>query len=338
MLTVIIPTYNEAENLPELVDRLCRVLNNVEILIVDDDSPDGTAAVAAKLAERYPVRVIVRKNRRGLSTAVVEGARAAAGDIVVVMDADLQHPPEVVPSLVEAAEGGCLAVGSRYVKGGRVVQWPLARRLSSRGAVLLARLLLPEARRVRDPVSGFFAFRRDCLASLKPTGLYKILLDVLVQCKPSCVVEVPFVFGQRTRGRSKLGWRQMLDYLRQVLRLAKWRPFKFAAVGASGVVVAWLTLYATSPLPPPISIAIAIETSLTSNYVINRQWTFAGRGTKFLSGWVKYHMATAVGNLANYLITLVLHIVGVWIYVAYLTGVIVGYFANYVISELTVFK
>jgi len=345
MISVVVPTYNEAENLPELLERLDRALagREYEVVVVDDGSPDGTAEVAKTLGGRYPVRVLVREvlvreGRRGLSSAVVEGAQLARGDVVVVMDADLQHPPELVPKLVEAAERGCLAVASRYVKGGGVEGWPWHRRIVSRGAVLLARILLPEARPVKDAVSGFFAYRRECVANVKPTGLYKILLDVLVQCKPRCVVEMPYLFGLRTRGRSKLGARHIADFLKQVLALARWRPLKFAAVGVSGIGVAFAVIYLTSFLPKPASVALAIEASLTSNYILNRRWTFADRHTPLLAGWAKYHIATAVGNGVNYITTLTLHLLGVWIYAAYVVGVAAGYFANYVISELRVFK
>ncbi|ACB39587.1 glycosyltransferase [Pyrobaculum neutrophilum] len=338
MISVVVPTYNEAENIRELVERLHKALqNNYEVVVVDDGSPDGTAQIAASLAHSYPVVVITREGRLGLSSAVVEGARRAGGDVVVVMDADLQHPPELVPKLAEIAERGCLAVASRYVKGGGVRGWPLHRRVVSRGAVFLARLLLPEARAVHDPVSGFFAYSRECLAQIKPTGLYKILLDVLVQCRPRCVVEVPYVFGLRTRGRSKLGTRHVLDFLRQLFRLSRWRPLKFAAVGASGVFVAWAVLYAL-PLPPHLSVAAAIETSLTSNYILNRLWTFAGRKTPALTGWLRYHAATAVGNATNYITTLALHMLGAPLYVAYLAGVTLGFAANYALSEVVVFK
>jgi dolichol-phosphate mannosyltransferase len=176
------------------------------------------------------------------------------------------------------------------------------------------------------------------VANIKPTGLYKILPDVLVQCRPKCVVEIPYVFGLRTRGRSKLGAGHVLDYVKQVLALARWRPLKFAAVGASGVGVAFAVLYLTSPLPTPLSVALAIETSLTSNYLLNRRWTFAERRTPLLTGWAKYHVATAVGNAVNYATTLALHLLGVWIYAAYAAGAAAGYLANYIFSEVAVFK
>ncbi|MFN3803936.1 MAG: GtrA family protein, partial [Pyrobaculum sp.] len=178
--------------------------------------------------------------------------------------------------------------------------------------------------------------RRDCMAAVRPTGMYKILLDVLTQCRPSCVVETPYVFVERSKGRSKLGMRQVVDYVRQLMALSSWRPLKFALVGATGLLVAWGVLY-ISPLPPVFSVALAIEASLTSNYTLNRLWTFSKRKTPFVQGWARYHISTAVGNVANYLTTLTLHALGVWIYLAYLAGVTAGYVANYTLSELIVF-
>ncbi|MEM4819663.1 MAG: glycosyltransferase [Nanopusillaceae archaeon] len=340
MYSIIVPTLNEAENIAELVQRIDRVLagRRYEVIIVDDSSADGTAEVAEELAKRYPVRAMKRRSRMGLSSAVVEGARLAQFDIVAVMDADLQHPPELLPRLFEVAERGCLAVASRYVRGGGAAEWPVARRLISKGAVLLARLLLPEARGVRDPVSGYFAYRRECVSAVSPTGRYKILLDVLTQCRPQCVVEVPYVFANRRRGKSKLGVGHVLDYMRQVMTLARWRPLRFAAVGLSGVAVAWGVLYATAALPPPLSVALAVEASITSNYFINRRWTFADRKTPLLRGWARYHLAVSAGALTNYATTLTLALLGVWIYLAYLLGAAAGYLSNYTLSEVFVFK
>ncbi|MBP1449652.1 MAG: glycosyltransferase [Thermoproteus sp.] len=335
----MVPTYNESENLPVLVEKLASAFAGrpYEVVVVDDSSPDGTAEVAERLAERYPVRVVLRRVRHmRLSGAVAEGARRAAGDVVVVMDADLQHPPEVAPQLAEAVlKGADLAVATRYAGGGGAAGWPLARRIISRGAVLLARALVPEARRISDPMSGFFAVRRNCLAALRPTGYYKILLDVLAQCRPQRVVEVPYVFRPRRAGESKLGVGVIADYLLQLMRIS--RLPKFAAVGASGIGVAEAVLYALSATPHWLSVAAAIEISLTWNYLWNRRWTFRFKGP-LARGWAKYHIATAAGNAANYAVTNGLALAGIPLYAAYLLGVAAGFAANYAVAESYVFR
>lgn len=219
-VSVVVPTYNERETLSELVGRLHQALGSgYEVVVVDDSSPDGTAELARELGRQYPVRVLQRPGKLGLGSAVLEGARAASGRWVVVMDADLSHPPEVVPELVDALRSGAeLAVGSRYVSGGGVRDWPWRRRLMSRVAVALARLWLRE--RVSDPVSGFFAARRELLLDPSLEGIgYKILLEVLVRNRGRSVVEVAYVFTDRRGGRSKLGAGEVWNYLRLLWRL-----------------------------------------------------------------------------------------------------------------------
>ena len=159
-LSIIVPTYNEAENIPELLDRIEGTLRgeSFEVIIVDDDSSDGTADLAEEFGEKYKnVKVLRRRGKLGLGSAVVDGMEVAGGDIVAVMDADLQHPPELLPKMLEKAdEGYDVVVASRYVKGGGVERWGFLRRLISLGAVSLAHLLFPRTRVVRDTVSGFF--------------------------------------------------------------------------------------------------------------------------------------------------------------------------------------
>jgi len=195
-VSVVVPTYNERDTLPELVQALHRALGEgYEVVVVDDSSPDGTADLARELARSYPVRVVQRPGKHGLGSAVLEGARAASGSVVVVMDADLSHPPDAVPRLVETVRSGAdVAVGSRYAPGGGIRAWPLHRRLMSRVAVVLARWWLRE--KVQDPVSGFFAVRRELLLDPHLHGLgYKILLEVLRRNRGRRVVEVPYVLS-----------------------------------------------------------------------------------------------------------------------------------------------
>ena len=156
-VSIIIPTYNERDNITPLVQRIDRALSNYEyeIVFVDDGSRDGTVELITQLSREYPVKVEVRKNKKGLASAVVDGLRYANGQIVTVMDADLQHPPEVIPKLLQEVTGGAdIAIASRYVKGGGCQGWGIVRRVISKGAIFLAHLLLPITRQVSENEPG----------------------------------------------------------------------------------------------------------------------------------------------------------------------------------------
>lgn len=237
-VSVIVPTYREAENLGLLVPRIAAALDAArldgEIIIVDDDSPDNTARVCGKLALEYPLRLIARKGERGLSSAVVHGLLVALGEVMVVMDADLSHPPEQVTALALAAMGPGVdfVIGSRYVPGGGTDEsWGLFRQLNSRVATLFARPFT----RAKDPLAGFFALRRDVLAraeALDPIG-YKIGLELIVKCHCRNIVEIPIAFQNRQRGESKLNLRQQWNYLVHVTRLLRFRAGEIVGLAAA---------------------------------------------------------------------------------------------------------
>ena len=223
-VSVVVPAWREADNLPHLVPRIAGALagRDFEIVIVDDGSRDGTVEVCRALAERYPVRLLVREQpRNGLSGAVLHGLAQATGDTLAVMDADLQHPPERLPELLAAVESGRaeFALGSRYVAGGSTDgRWTLFRRINSGVATFLAR---PFAGDVGDPMSGYFALTRPTLARaerLTPLG-YKIALELICKCRVDHVHEVPIHFGRRTAGASKLSLKQQFRYLEHLSRL-----------------------------------------------------------------------------------------------------------------------
>ena len=227
-VTVVVPTYNERDNLAPLARRVFGVLDprDCELLIIDDDSPDDTAGAAVELAKLFPVRCIVRRGERGLATAVIGGLRVARGEFVVVMDADLSHPPESIPALLAAMREPQvqMAIGSRFVPGGRVdLHWPLHRRLNSLLGRLLARPLTP----VRDMMSGFFCVRRRELAldRLHPVG-YKIALELIVRHGWRNVVEIPITFSDRVAGQTKLNVGEQLRYLRHLARLYTFVVFR----------------------------------------------------------------------------------------------------------------
>lgn len=225
-VSIVVPTFREAENIPLLVERVFAALEKAdtpaEMIIVDDDSRDGSDAAVERLAARYPVRLITRTDERGLSSAVVRGFSEAKHDLLLCMDADLSHPPESVPDVIRpVAEGRAeFCIGSRYTAGGSTREdWGLLRRINSRGATLLARPLTS----ARDPMAGFFCisrkvFRRAEEAGLNPIG-YKIALEILIKARCRRPAEAPIVFSDRMHGKSKLTFRQQLLYLRHLLGL-----------------------------------------------------------------------------------------------------------------------
>ena len=223
-LSLIVPTYNEAENLPELVNRVRSALEgcSFELIVVDDDSPDQTGEVAKRLASECPIKLVVRDRERGLASAVVTGFRHASGPVLGVLDADLQHPPELVPAMLnEIHRGADLAVGSRYSPGGVEAGGSIFRRAMSRTATFWGRLFLRSARATPDPLSGFFLLRRRVVdgVDLKPVG-YKILLEILARGRARRVKSLPYAFQQRKRGDSKFGYRERTKFLGHILRLA----------------------------------------------------------------------------------------------------------------------
>ncbi|MFH0737506.1 MAG: polyprenol monophosphomannose synthase [Candidatus Micrarchaeota archaeon] len=220
MLSIIIPTYNERENIPLLISRLeASLCAEHEIIIVDDSSPDGTAVAVSEIAKNdKTVYLISRKAKTGLTGAVVEGVKAAKGDIIIVMDADLSHPPEAVPKLAEALKGADIAIGSRLAQGGGVESWPMHRKVISSGADTLARLLLGIS--CSDPMSGFFAMRRSAFLKIRFRSRgYKLLLNILADNPKAKVAEVPYTFKDRHAGKTKLGAGETINYVFDLLRI-----------------------------------------------------------------------------------------------------------------------
>ena len=222
MISVIIPTYNERDNLPILIDLIHSCLRrDYEVIVVDDSSPDGTYLVAGRLAEKYPVRVVVRPCKMGLASAVVEGFRNACGEFFVVMDADLQHPPERIGDMIGMALGGYdIVIGSRYIEQGGVEGLSFFRRLVSRGAIIISKIFVPKLRGIKDPVSGFFLVRRNVIDidKLSPKG-FKILMEIIVKSNTDKIVEIPYIFKSRGKGKSKLKFNEYILFLIHVLKL-----------------------------------------------------------------------------------------------------------------------
>ncbi|WP_103667004.1 glycosyltransferase [Pseudanabaena sp. BC1403] len=355
--SLIVPTYNESKNLAKLVEILTQLLNNYfhenyELIIVDDDSPDLTWQVGLDLLPNYPqLRVMRRQGEKGLSTAVIRGWQSSQGEILGVIDGDLQHPPEtLIKMLDEMAKGADLAVASRHVEGGGVSDWGFMRRVLSRGAQMLGLLILPNViGRVSDPMSGYFMVRRSAIANcpMNPLG-YKILIEVLGRGNIGSVAEVGYVFQERQEGESKVTWRQYVDYilhllrlrsrgrvtkLREKLRVPVKRFFKFGLVGLSGVFIDMAIFYLLSDASSlgwglTRSKIIASEVAVLNNFLWNDLWTFRDLSQQ-QSGWkkvikrfVKFNLICLLGIGLNLIIlNLLYNYFGVNKYIANLIAI-----------------
>ncbi|MEM0020842.1 MAG: glycosyltransferase family 2 protein [Fervidicoccaceae archaeon] len=353
-ISIVIPTYNEAGNMLPLLSRIKQALGeeNYEVIIVDDNSPDGTANRAIEASSELNmsdrVKVIVREKERGLSTAVIRGIESSSGDIVVVMDADLQHPPEDIKRIIHPIVSGKaeVSIGVRKGKGYRGLSF--FRKIISRGASLVSKLLLPQTRNITDPMSGFFAFRRDVFlrtkGSLNPRG-FKIMLELIVKGKvpDNKIAEVEYTFEKRQWGKSKLNSREMLNFVWHLLVLNEFRILKFMLVGVSGIFVnegvLWLAYYREKILLE-ISAALGIESSIISNFILNSLLTFGKRkGGSIAEKLAKYHISTALGVSINYFTLLLLtRLFGIEPLLSNLIGIIFGFLANYALSEHFVWK
>lgn len=296
--SLVIPTYNEGENIGTLVAQLTSLLDGFlpgeyELILVDDDSPDGTWQTAQVLSGDYPqLKVMRRQTERGLSSAVIRGWQVAQGEILGVIDADLQHPPEVLLELLQSVlDGADLAVASRHVEGGGVSDWSIVRRFLSRGAQLLGLLVCPSVvGRVSDPMSGYFMVRRSAIAgpTLNPLG-YKILLEVIGRGNVGPIAEAGYVFQERESGESKVTWKQYVEYLGHLARLRSSnrlrvrtfptkRFFRYGMVGLSGVFVDMALFYLFSDVVGiglSLSKLLAAEVAIINNFLWNDAWTFA---------------------------------------------------------------
>lgn len=222
-VSVIIPTYNERENIKKLIPLIDKnfLEHDYEVIVVDDSSPDGTAVAARELANNYPVRVLVRSGKSGLASAVVEGFKMARGEIIGVIDADMQHPPEYIITLVQTILNSYdIVVGSRYINGDKIEGWSWFRSLVSKGAIMLSYPLTD----VKDPMSGYFFLKRKVIEdiSFNPKG-YKILLEILVKGAYKKIKEIPFTFKLRETGKSKLGIGEYSNYLKLLYHLYRFK-------------------------------------------------------------------------------------------------------------------
>jgi len=323
-LSLIVPTYNESENVSILIPRLVELFQKnkieFEIIVVDDDSPDGTWRVAKKLAasdER--IRVIRRTNKKGLSSAVIDGMGAAKGNALGVIDADMQHDESILPKMLVELKGYDLVVGSRVVEEGGYGEWGFLRRIMSKSATLLAKIFLPIP--VGDPMSGFFVLRRELFEEvapkINPRG-FKILLEFLGRKKGIKAKEVGYVFRTRVHGETKMSSSIIHNYIIALydIRFGKYISLTFVKYGITGIIGIFVNLFgqyfATEVLnlkgggivyqsyfKPSIAVVFGFELSVLSNYILNNLWTFSEFKMTGLYenifGFLKFNLISVIG-------------------------------------------
>ena len=331
-LSIILPTYNESQN---ILGILKLIRENIpkgmrsETIVVDDNSPDGTGKIVEdyissikKMAEDT-IDIIHRKTKNGLSSAILNGIQSAKGDVIVIMDSDFSHPPHIIPKMIEAFKHHrCdMVVASRYINGGRVLGWNIKRRIISKGATLIAKKGLGV--KIKDPMSGFFAFRKSIIKETNFDALgYKFLLEVLVKTKGIKVKEIPYTFENRKFGSSKLSSSMILYYILSVWRLYRYgrrnsnekrksvrflsKAARFFTVGASGFAVNYLvSMLFTSGLAEMWYLhanIFGIIASISTNFVLNKVWTFEDRDFskwKTLTQYGKFSIFSSLGALVQ---------------------------------------
>ncbi|MEM2933043.1 MAG: glycosyltransferase family 2 protein [Candidatus Pacearchaeota archaeon] len=351
MISIVIPTLNEAQNIEILLRRIIKLRNKLkdyEIIVADSNSKDNTVTIAKNLASRYkwPIKVIQTGNA-DLSNAIVRALFSVRGDVVVIMDADLQHPPELLPKMLQILEkGNDIVIASRFVKGSKI-NFGFSRILVSKTYRFLAHLFVPKTKGIKDPASGFFVFRKKILKNvrLKPLG-FKLLLEILAKGKYDGVVEIPFNFKNREKGKSKFNFKQTSLAFKHLLKLAKHnkehlRFLKFLAVGASGIVVneGLLWFLTESGLFYLFSSLIAIEASIVSNFILNDLWTFRkDRKGLFFTRFLKFNLSRAMALVINFIVLWLLTVFGLHYLISNLIGIVVATILTYLTSLWWVWK
>ena len=357
-LSIVVPTFNESPNIRELLQRIEAALPAIrwEVIFVDDDSPDGTAALVRDIARTNPrVRCLHRIGRRGLSSACIEGMLASSAPVIAVMDADLQHDEQILPTMFAAvasgtagSQGADLVVATRYGQGGGTGGWTESRKTLSRVATMASRSILQQP--VSDPMSGFFMLHRrvldETVRGLSGLG-FKILLDVLATAKDQRlrIVEIPYEFRDRFAGDSKLDERVIWEFGmlladKTIGRFVTVRFVAFSLVGGLGLLVHLAVVSAALSLGGwsfGSSQAAATAVAMVFNFALNNRLTYGDRrlhGAAWFTGVIGFMLACSVGALANVAIATYLFENGATWVVAAVAGVVVGAVWNYAVTKV----
>lgn len=372
-VSIIIPTYNESQNIIKILKSIGDILpKNIlaEAIVVDDNSPDGTGKIVEnylkefKRVTGYTVDVIHRTAKKGLSSAILNGIQLAKGDTIVVMDSDFSHPPQVIPRMLDALRKySCdIVVASRYVKGGKISGWPLKRKLISKFATFVAKKGLGVS--TADPMSGFFAFKRPIIKGLKFDAIgFKMLLEILVKTKGATIREIPYTFSERQFGSSKVSLSIAIDYIKSVWKLYRYgksirrqekrssvrflsKAARFYTIGASGLGVNYLMsllfVGGVSGLWYLHANIIGIIVSMTTNFILNKYWTFEDRNfstKKTFSQYGKFVGFSSLGALVQ--LAMVFSLVEsnhIAYPIALILAVLTAAFSNFILNKKWTFK
>ncbi len=353
-LSVVVPCYNERENISPMVASLDAALAGIawEVVFVDDNSPDGTADAARAIARVDPrVRCIRRVGRRGLSSAVIEGALSCSADFVAVIDGDMQHDETRLPVMLRAVEDGAdLAIGSRHVAGGAStgLSSSFRRKLSTAG-IRIARAVTGAD--INDPMSGFFLLRRglfETLAGRLNGQGFKILLDIVMAGKTLKIVEIPYTFRPRAAGESKLDALVMAQFAGLLIDKAlggavPLRFISFALVGAFGVVINLLLLHRARGAGLSFAAAQTVGTyvAMIANFQLNNQLTYRTqrlKGRRVWSGLALFIIVCSLGAIANIGIARALYAENASGILAGAAGAAIGVVWNYAVSATLVWR
>ncbi len=321
---VIIPTYKEADNLKELLP----LLTKYNVVIVDDDSADGTDNLCRKYKN---VKLIVRKDKRGLSSAVADGILAVKEKSakIVVMDADFQHDPSKLAEFFSKLDKSDFVYGNRI----NLMSSPY-RKVMSKTATFISRTMIPQLNKIQDPMSGFFGFRLSSvnIKKIRPIG-YKIMLEIAVNLKDNAKISrVNYRFDNRKFGKSKIRFKTILEFILQVLRLNDYRLLLFGMVGLSGVVVNEGIAFLLHPYLPLYAVFIlSTETSIITNFLLNHKFTFKKR-TRLTKALPRYNLIALTGLIINVSIALYLSLFIEYL-LANFIGILIAFVFNYVLSE-----
>lgn len=371
-VSIVIPTYNESENIQGILHMIKEYLpknTTVEAIVVDDNSPDGTGKIAEdyfkslKEKTRYTISVINRKTKEGLSSAILKGVEQAKGKIVIVMDSDFSHPPQLIPKLVDVLKQSKtdIVVASRYLNGGTIQGWSLKRKMLSKIGTIIAKKGL--GIKQSDPMSGFFAFNKDIIKGINFDAIgYKFLLEMIVKVKDVSIKEIPYTFLDRQNGKSKLGIKTILEFTHAVWNLYRYgkneqrnekrasvrfisKAARFFSVGAIGLVVNYLmSILFTSSLNMWYIHAtiLGIVFSITSNFILNKYWTFEDRDfavKRTIMQYGKFSGFSSIGALVQLgIVYYLVDEVSMSYPIALVSAVATAAFSNFILNKKWTFK